>query len=124
MTDTGTPTFRDILVDYFNTNPMDASAAMGEGAYALWGFIPWKSTEYKPSNFELFAAKNDIDKPTDVEDFGGEDMGSTYYKIIKFTRGDNVVFIKFQGWYASYDGAEYEDFHVVSPTTKTVVVYE
>lgn len=117
-------TLQNLLTDYFNTNYRDAAEAMGGGAYELWGNTPWKSTEYKPSNFELFAAKNDIDKPTDVEDYGGEDMGSTYYKIIKFTRGDDVVFIKFQGYYASYNGADYEDFHVVSPTTKTVVVYE
>lgn len=61
-----------------------------------------------------------------VSDYGGEGQGSDYWTVYKFT--DNAtgeeVFIKFDGWYQSYNGAEYESCFVVQPKEKTVVVYE
>jgi hypothetical protein len=37
---------------------------------------------------------------------GGEGQGDQYWSVIKITRGDQVAFIKFEGWYASFAGAE------------------
>lgn len=50
-----------------------------------------------------------------VAKYGGEDQGSTYYAVWKFDCDDGELFLKFHGWYSSYDGATYEDFHVVTP---------
>lgn len=59
-----------------------------------------------------------------VEDVGGEGCGDTYYKVWKFTRNQEVLYISFNAWYASYEGATYEDYSFVKPVTKTVTVYE
>ena len=120
-------TLKDLLKDYFDRNEDDASDAMSGGN--LWGYVPYtpkgaQPSAYRPSEFEGFAKHHGIDQPVLVEDYGGEDMGSTYYAVHKFTRGDEVVFIKFYGYYASYNGADYEGFRFVTPKEKTVVVYE
>ena len=117
-------TLKDLLKDYFDNNSADATAAMHGGN--LWGYTShWGETKgtYQTSSFEVFAKSNNIDQPTMVEDFGGEDMGSTYYAVHKFTRGDETVFIKFYGYYASYNGADYEGFTFVTPQQKMVTVY-
>lgn len=120
-------TLKDLLKGYFDRNEWDAETAMqGE---SLWGYVPYtpkggEPSGYWKSNFEVFAEINGIDQPTMVDDYGGEDMGSTYYAVHKFTRGDETVFIKFYGYYASYNGADYEGFVFVTPKEKTVVVYE
>lgn len=120
-------TLKDLLKDFFDHNEGEAEMAMNGNN--LWGYVPYtpkgkESSGYWKSHFEVFAESNGIDKPILVEDYGGEDMGSTYYAVHKFTRGDETVFIKFYGYYASYNGADYEGFEFVTPKEKLVVVYE
>lgn len=50
-----------------------------------------------------------------VDNYGGEEQGRDYWSVYSFTDGDNVVYVKFEGWYASYNGSEYEDFYFVEP---------
>lgn len=59
-----------------------------------------------------------------MEQNGGEDEGSDFYSVYKFTRGGETVYIKFQGWYASFVGAEYQGFSFVEPKKKEITVYE
>lgn len=59
-----------------------------------------------------------------VDNYGGEDCGREYYYIWKFTRGDESVAFKFEGWYASHYGSEYESYFQVKPVEKTVIVWE
>lgn len=118
-------TLKDLLTKYFVDNSDEAEEALYEGADALWGYEDWKDKSfYHVSDFESFAMDQDISKPEDVDCYGGEDQGSTYYKVVKFTRGDETVFIKFYGYYASYNGVDYEGFKFVTPKQKMVVVYE
>lgn len=64
------------------------------------------------------------DTPTNVVDeYGGEDQGSTYYAVWKFDTTDGPLYVKFYGWYASYDGATYEGFVEVKPREVTKVEY-
>jgi hypothetical protein len=56
--------------------------------------------------------------------YGGEDQGSDYWSVYSFTDGMQVVFIQFQGWYASYEGSTYEEFYEVQPVEKTITVFE
>lgn len=55
---------------------------------------------------------------------GGEDEGSNWYVVNYFE--DHDVYIKTQGWYSSYEGAQFEDGmgEEVAPTQKTITVYE
>jgi hypothetical protein len=92
----------------------------------LWGFVSsWGQTkgEYVTSEFETWAKENDVAQPSIVDNYGGEDMGATYYAVYKFTRDGEEVFIKFYGFYASYDGADYEGFDQVFPREVTKVEY-
>jgi hypothetical protein len=59
-----------------------------------------------------------------VDRYGGEDQGSDYWSVYSFTDGMQVVFIEFQGWYASYEGCTYEEFYEVTPVEKTITVFE
>ncbi len=61
-----------------------------------------------------------------VDSYGGEDQGSDFYSVYLFTDNHTgeKVYAKFQGWYASYQGAEYESWSFVQPKQKTVTVYE
>lgn len=56
--------------------------------------------------------------------YGGEDQGSDYWSVYSFTDGMEVVFIQFQGWYASYEGSTYQEFYEVQPVEKTITVFE
>ena len=57
---------------------------------------------------------------TFVDNFGGEGQGEDYWSVYSFTDGDNVVYVQFDGWYASYNGSEYSEWFFVKP--KQVVV--
>lgn len=56
--------------------------------------------------------------------YGGEDQGTDYWSVYSFTNGNEVVFIKFDGWYASYDGSTFEEFYEVQAVEKTITVFE
>jgi len=50
------------------------------------------------------------------ENYGGEDMGSEYWSVYSFTNGTETVYVKFGGYYQSFNGSEYEGFDFVKPT--------
>jgi hypothetical protein len=65
----------------------------------------------------------------EVDSYGGEDQGSEYYHIWKFTlpgpdQVEQVEYIRFDGCYASHYGTDYEGYNYVRPVEKTVIVYE
>ena len=63
---------------------------------------------------------------TGVYHYGGEDMGSDYYVVIVIRNPDNhdeKYYIKFQGWYVTSYGAEYESWSFIEPKQKTITVY-
>lgn len=66
-------------------------------------------------NGELFKGMKAIDH------YGGEDQGSDYYTIWHFPAAD--VYIKFEGWYQSYNGAEFERMFQVEPKKVEVIQY-
>ncbi len=57
-----------------------------------------------------------------IENNGSENSISDINRVIYFENID--TYIKFIGYYTSYDGYEYTDYKVVRPKTKSVVVYE
>jgi hypothetical protein len=59
-----------------------------------------------------------------VEQEGGEGEGDQYHTVYKFTKGAEVVFVKFHGWYASYHGSEMNGYDIVTPKQKVITVYE
>lgn len=59
-----------------------------------------------------------------IASHGGENEGSDYWTVCEFSRGDEKVYIKFFGFYASHYGTDYLGFSVVRPFEKTVIDFE
>ena len=58
-----------------------------------------------------------------IQHHGGEDEGSEYWAIYKFSKGQETVFIKFNGYYQSFCDTEYLGFDFVVPTEVMVIQY-
>lgn len=66
-----------------------------------------------------------LGKIEEVEQYGGEGQGDTWYSVKYFP--DHDVYLKVNGWYQSYSGTDFngwEDVDVVKPQQKTITVYE
>lgn len=50
-----------------------------------------------------------------VDNYGGEEMGREYWSVYAFHDEAHVVYVKFDGWYESYNGSEYEEWFFVEP---------
>jgi hypothetical protein len=59
-----------------------------------------------------------------VDSYGGEDQGSDYWCVWKFSKGREECFVKFYGYYASHYGTDYQGYKFVTPQQKTIIVYE
>lgn len=55
---------------------------------------------------------------THIERYGGEDQGREYWSVYSFSKGDDIVYVKFDGWYASYNGSEYEEWYFAKAVPK------
>ena len=101
--------FKQLVKDYLDSNVNMCEELMYEGDYIKnWesGALPF---EYKS-----------------VDSYGGEDQGSDFYSVLLIrnpVNHDEQYHIKFQGWYASYNGAEYDNWSFVEPKQKTITVY-
>lgn len=65
-----------------------------------------------------------LGKIEEVDQYGGEGQGSTWYSIKYFE--DHDVYIKTSGYYSSYHGTDFDYGYgeEVRPTEKTITVYE
>jgi hypothetical protein len=63
---------------------------------------------------------------TCVESIGGDEAewGSKYYSVYEFTKNKQSIYVKFDGYYASYSGSTFTEFKEVNPVKKTITVYE
>lgn len=62
-----------------------------------------------------------------VDGHGGEGQGDDFYTVIEVRSNpdsDETLLVKLYGWYASYDGANYEGWHFATPRQKTITVYD
>lgn len=58
------------------------------------------------------------------EQFGGEGMGDQYWSVYSFEKDGEKLYVRFNGWYASYHGSEFVDWSFVEAKQKTITVYE
>jgi len=58
-----------------------------------------------------------------MDNHGGEGEGEDYWSVYKFTSGTDEVFVKFSGWYQSYNGSEFTEFFFVTPKEAMVTQY-
>lgn len=57
------------------------------------------------------------------DNYGGEGMGDDYWSVYSFSKDDQKVYIKFDGYYQSYNGAEFDEFYQVEPKQVTVTQF-
>ena len=70
------------------------------------------------------ALDNQLIHCVNVDSYGGEDQGSDYWCVWKFSKGSEECFVKFYGYYASHYGTDYQGYKFVTPAQKTIIVYE
>ena len=100
--------FKQQVTEYLNNNRVICEELMHEGGYTK----DW--------------TKKDVFEYEIVDYHGGEREGSDFYSVILIRNPDNhdeQYHIKFQGWYTSYSGAEYDNWYFVEPKQKTITVY-
>lgn len=97
-----------------------------------------KSSEFFQDSFDSEVSKWDSKDLIDFKDilaaesikvklkdhYGGEGQGDEYWSVYSFTRGTEVVNVKFDGYYASHYGSEYQEWFFVEPKQVVVTQYE
>lgn len=58
------------------------------------------------------------------DSYGGEGQGESLWAVWHFKRGAEECYLKFDGWYASFVGGEFESVFEVEPKTVEVTKYE
>jgi len=59
-----------------------------------------------------------------IDGYGGEDEGTEYWSVWKFTRGSESVLVRFNGYYQSHCDTEYLGYEFVIPKEVMVIQYE
>ena len=104
-----------IMGNDYNTKEWDYNNAVNTFFHAEY------SKNGCPDLFYAFESEN-----INVElanSYGGEGMGDQYWSVYKFSRGDDVEYLKFDGWYQSYNGAEFNDMFWVKPKEVVVIKF-
>ena len=57
------------------------------------------------------------------DNYGGEGQGDDSWSVYSFARGDEKIYVQFNGWYASYNGAEFTEWYFVEPKEKVITVW-
>lgn len=83
----------------------------------------WNSDEL---NEFFIILNNNCIKQEFAANYGGEGKGEDYWSVYKFTdvNSGEVQYIKFDGWYQSYNGTEFDEWFFVEPKEKLITVYE
>jgi hypothetical protein len=77
------------------------------------------------SGKQLLAKFEDIKiTVTHLDNYGGEGQGENFWSVYQFTRrGEEALYIQFQGYYMSYDGATFHEYFFVEPRQVMVTQY-
>ncbi len=59
-----------------------------------------------------------------VDSYGGEDMGTEFWKVWKFTKGEEEIMVKFDGYYQSHYGVDFQEWKFVKPVQVMVTQYQ
>ncbi|MCB1712254.1 MAG: hypothetical protein KDH96_07200 [Candidatus Riesia sp.] len=88
--------------------------------YEAWRALP---SDYEAQKQEFLNSLG-LGEVVEVDQYGGEGQGDTWYSIKHFV--DHDVYIRTDGFYASYSGTDFYDGvgKIVTPKEKTVTVYE
>lgn len=71
----------------------------------------------------FFSAKEKGITWVSEDSYGGEGQGDDFWNVVRFSAGDSVAYVQFDGWYQSYNGSEYTEWFFVEPKEVTVTQY-
>lgn len=112
------------ILEIIEQNYEESSFAYNEWSECDFG----NSDEFEHMGYEeredAILQKLGLGEVEEVEQYGGEGKGETWYSVKYFK--DHDVYIRIDGFYASYDGTSFYDGYgcEVRPTQKTITVYE
>lgn len=73
---------------------------------------------------EVLAKESELGLIVKFEDnHGGEGEGSQYWSVYSFTKDNQTVHVKFNGWYTSHYGSEFTEWFFVKPKKVTVTQF-
>ena len=98
----------DVMNNFFHSEGNELSKWTKEGD-AVWNFVT--AAEEAGITYEH------------SDSYGGEGMGDEYWSVYKFTKGEDSVFVKFNGSYQSYNGADFDEYFFVKREEKVVTVF-
>lgn len=88
------------------------------------GIEPFRNGFYYDGQEDTYNALQEAGITTELEDsYGGEGKGDEYWSVYKFSKVDETVYVKFDGWYASYNGAEFSKWFFVEPKEVKVIEF-
>lgn len=125
----------EYITSIFSYRPCtDVIESLFNGCYSsnnLSDIVTLAVTNYKPDHVKTPTDKFVIHLSNEIifeiiEEFGGnnEKDGLSYFKIYKFTRNDEEVYIKFDGIHRSHYGNTFHVFYRVNPVVKSVLSFE
>ena len=89
------------------------------------GLKPYNGKFYYEGQEDTYNALQEAGITTGYADsYGGEGKGEDYWIVYKFSKGDEAVYVRFDGWYASYDGSEFNEWFFVEPKEVQVVQFQ
>ena len=76
-----------------------------------------EDTDCKTNYKEFFNLK-------ELNRYGGEGCGDSYWFVFSLEYENEKKYFRRNGWYASYNGYEWNDYEEVKPVETTICVYE
>lgn len=89
------------------------------------GLEPFNGKFYYAGQEDTYNALQEAGITVEFADrYGGEGKGDDYWSVYKFSKGDEAFYVKFDGWYASYNGSEFNEWFFVEPKQVQVVKFQ
>jgi hypothetical protein len=106
---------KDSITNLLNNTGYEIRNALFESEFPFSEY----NSRHKGAKFinDLYKLNYDL---IHVDSFGGEGEGDSYWSIFKFTHEKEEVYVKFNGFYQSYTGAEFDGWYFVEPAEVTV----
>ena len=121
MTNTAnTPSFKDIVDALLSEAGSDVERAFFNSDTPE--INQWTKEDDEEYTFVKTAEEQGISY-THIDSYGGEGQGYEYWSVYEFTRDEDKVYVKFNGYYQSYNGSEYDEYFFVEPKEKVVTEY-
>lgn len=119
-------TFAKVVISVFEKAP---NSICNDWMNEEWSNVKWyrENDYFNKEDYEDFLNAYEALGEVEVkveEHHGGEGQGDDYYCVYSFSDGVHTAYLKFDGWYASHYGSEFNSVFLVEPRQKVITVYE